>query len=53
MSLMNKVYCNLDFLPYQIAFGFSIRWWFGPAFRLYVGPWKFYVGWLGKEPPSS
>ena len=36
---------GVTFLPYQLAFGFSIRYWpshFSPAIRLYLGPFKFW-----------
>ena len=36
---------GFTFFPYQLAFGFSIRYWplhFSPAIRLYFGPFKFW-----------
>ena len=36
---------GFSFFPYQVAFGFSIRYWpltFSPAIRVYFGPFKFW-----------
>ena len=34
----------LDILPYQLAFGISLRWFEGRlAVRLYVGPFKWHI----------
>ena len=38
-------YIGVDFLPYQIAFGFSVRYLDDRLhFRIYIGPLKFYGG---------
>lgn len=35
---------GIQFFSYQLAFGITLRWWeHGPAFRLYVGPFKLWL----------
>lgn len=37
---------GLTFYPYQIALGFSIRYWkciFAPSIRIHIGPFKFWA----------
>lgn len=38
-----RLYGGLEFIPYQFALGFSIRWGEFSAVRIYIGPLKIWV----------